>query len=1225
MKKTLSVLLSLLMVLGCMTCLFSMPASAVEATSAETTVESLPENLLFVVEGTELTFKEGKEIKAGEYYQLDVTVTTEDTTAKFYPAFNTSEDAAVVLNNIVGVRYKAATPGKVDTAYNYTAEAATDAANAIANAADTYTYTYVFSAATADIAKIVFPTTVASANLFALTDTDWDNFYWNGNKVVRYMVEENGNVFQRMYAYRAVGATNYGGGDYEISAKLDGDYYGITFKAGNSYITDYNLRVPTGAANYSDTSSNNKVMPHIAYYETEEYDYLEDYTAIRDAMVEAEKYTEPTDHENSVFGLEEYRFKQASKTNETYYLENGQVLYCDEYNSYAKFWTNGTGWYYMRRIPADSQTSSRLSFLYYYKGDAKVATSNQNIYSGDGNSAVGRRYGEVAEMRQTNVWFKGNYTLNTPAAKTIEENAANFISYNANMGKQARLSYQNGEWVVTDTYNTIVAPHTADAKVALAIDYLQAGFVYDFDGIEIYSKVDAPSTVKGLDSNNQLKNIPSNDNTTQITFVSTSLVNDTVTVKFDYDATREAYGKFVGWYKGDELVSTSATLTVPYSTYNAADYVAVVEYENLLGKVGGFEAMNSGAELQLDDKTIAVTSDDGLSTKNYDVHTGLPTGDRWGFYKADSATHKLASGYSYSDANPFLTENGSFGGAGQKAIVFASRMNGGLSGDTVNYVYPHSGNKMVRFTSASAGAVKAIEGLTPGKSYYVSFYATTVADSANAVDYAHIGNNVVDIANALQNNTRGTKVYTTVTNAGKYTKTAAGTEGDKDIYTADWKKSTLYFTAENATEYLHLYFVNSHVYVDDFVCKELNAVNSASEWNFEDGNVAPFGFTTSEMNTASNQAAVPSVEDAADQNYAALGNKYFKFSASNHRWNNRANFNFYYDGASKYTVSFDMKVFKYADYVATQDMKLEMYLAKLDDGYSTTTYGEATALAPYKGVELTRYWQDGSAYEKVINPNISGQFMFHTQANTTGGSDITFGDTNGGAIWDEWQHFEIEIDPAATDYVGAAEFAINLTGLGFEIGLDNVKINNYSLADIEAANDATNGTYAFNIRAAGEGVEQGLRFKSSIDLDVLDACGEGSKVVEYGTLVMDAAMLNNYKLTRAVAMDKAKAGVAYVGVAYNRANGTDVKYALDDETNLLTYTGVITGIPTAKYGTAWAVRGYVIIEDANGNQTIVYDDIYTISLITAATYIVNESADANDIAAAQTVLDTYYN
>lgn len=1224
MKKTLSVLLSLLMVVSCMTCLFTMPASAAEAPLADNTAEALPENLLFVVEGTDLALNDGKVIEAGEYYQLNVTVNADDAAAKTYPTFKTSEGTSVVLNDIVGVRYNTAKPGAVETVYNFTKQAEATEEAAATNAKGTYTYTYVFSAATADVTNIVFPAAVSGANLFALKDTDWDNFYWQGNKVVRYMVEENGNVFQRMYGYRAVGETRLGGGEYEISAKLGGDYYGINFEAGKSYITDYKLRVPTGAVNYLETTSGYKVMPHVGYYETESYDYSEDYAALRDELVEAGKYTEPTEKEGTIFGLEEYRYKMASSRNTTNYLENGQVLYDESYNSYAKFWTNGTGYYFVRRMPSDAQTSSRLGFLDYYKNGVKVVTSNNNIYSGDGNVAAGRRYGEVDAMRETNVWFSANYTVNAPAGKTLEESADSFVSYNADMGSKAIVTKKNGEWVVTPGYNTIIAPSTDSAKVAFAIDYLQIGFVYDLDGIEIYTKVDAPTAVKGLDSNNQLKDIPANDNTTSIELVKTSLVSDSVIVKFNYDATREAYGKFVGWYKGEECVSTSATLTAPLSTYNAADYTAVVEYENYLGNVGGFEAETHNSELQLPNKTITVTSDDGTATKEYLVHDGTPTGNKWGFFKADNANYKLAAGYTYSDANPYLTENGSFVSAGQAAKVFANRMDGGLGGDTINYVYPKTGTKMMRFTSAAASAVKAIEGLTPGKSYYVSFYAATTANSNDSIEYASVGNNVVDIAGSLLANNRGTKVYTNVRNSGKYTKTTAAVESGKQTYTADWKKVTLYFTAENATEYLNLYFVNSHVYVDDFVCKEYNAVNAASEWNFEDGDVEPFGFTTYEMKNVADQAAIPSVEDAAGQNNAALGNKYFKLSASNHRWNNRVNFNFYYDGASKYTVSFDMKVLRYADYVAGQDMKLEFYLAKLDDGFSTTSYGEETALAPYTGLELTRYWQDGSAYEKVVNANTLGQYMYTTKANATGGSDLTFGDDNGGAIWSEWQHFEIEVDPASTNYVGAAEFAINLTGLSFEIGLDNVKINKYSLADIEAADTATNGTYAFNIRAAGEGVAQGLRFKSSIDLDILDNFGAGSKVVEYGTLVMDSLYLNNYKLNRAVAMDKAKAGVAYVGVAYNREKGIDVKYALDDETNVLTYTGVITGIPTNKFGTTWAVRGYVIIEDANANQTVVYDDIYTISIVTAATYIVNESDNADDVAAAQTVLDAYY-
>ena len=1212
MKKTLSVLLSLLMVVSCMTCLFTMPASAVETPEAQTSGESLPENMLANVEGITLFLADGKTIAAGEYYQLDLTVTTDDTTAKFYPVFNTAENAAVTLSDIVGVRYDE--PGAVVTVYNYVQNAVTADANAAVNAAGTFTYTYVFAAATADINNIVLPNSVVNANLFALKGTDWDNFYHVSGQIVRYMVKEGDNVFQRFYGYRTVGTTAAGGTSYTISAKLGGDYYGLMFKGGNNYVTNLNLRVPTGAANYLETSSNYKQMPHYNYYEITQQEYETVYTALRDELVAAGKYEETT--ANRIFGQEAYRFHYTAKRGSgNAYLSSGQVLFNDSFNSYAKFWTNGTGWYYMRRTPVDGNTNSRISFLDYYKNGTKVVTSNNNIYSGDGTSAAGRRYGEVDEMRQTGVWFNANYTIKAPNARNLQEASTAFYGYNAAMGVQTRLAYVNGEWVFNSTYNTIVVPNTQNAYVAFGMDTIRSGCTYDFDGITVTTNDTAVApAVKGKDSNGVLKDIHANDDTTSVTVESVDVAKNEAKVSFSYDANHDAYGNFVGWFIGDECLSTEKTATIPYD--RCEQVTAVVEYENYLGSVGGFESYKSSVNLVLPNKEITATNAAGDTTTLY-VHDGAPTGDKWGIF-TNNFWSKVAGYYvpdGYTCDHPYTTEQGAFANKGQQVSVQTSPWNN---------VKPQYGKNYVRLISATSQAVKAIEGLTPGKQYVLSFYTyVPLADPESGVGAAAVGNNVVDIYNGTARaNNRGSKVYTYAMIGGNKQQGVGGKDNQTNSPDG-WRKLTMYFTPDQETVYLSITFGSSSSLIDSFLCQEVKEDSLPTSWNFEDGNVTPLGFINSSERYENHVLAdgtngTAKVVDATDADPAKLGNKYLALTAGT-AYNNFASANFYYNGTDKYVLSFDMKMINYASAV---DSKLEMFMAKSNGtGHAITSYQAANTAVLYSGQSVTRYYENGKSYFRAVRPNAnSSHYMFTTRNEN---DRIYFGEQNGGELWDQWAHWEIEIDPSfANDgYKGFVTFSwhLNSNAAGAILGLDNIKVEKYSTADISAAKENFKGTYAFNVRnKISASVPQGLRFKSSVDLDVVDSLGEGSKIVEYGTLAAthqaywNGAALGE-QLVRTNAKDMADTSkhetYAIAGVAYNRSTGKDVRYSIDEETNVVTFTGVLIGMSLSQYDTKFVVRGYVIIEDANGMRTVVYGNVQELSLVDAAQFVVDANPD----------------
>ena len=1248
MKKTLSVLLSLLMVLGCMTCLFTMPASAVETNSAEPTVETLPENLLVEVEdteGREYTFS--KEVVWKEFYQLDVVVTAdaEDTNEYFFPSLLNSNGASINFYHISGVRYTADEPTNVETAYNnvgnqpghiYKApNGNVDESVVVAakNVAGTYTYTYIVSPTTG-ATGISFPenVTIVSANLFELKDTDWNDFFWQGNYVFRYMVKEGNNVFQRFYGYRNIGAAavNTGNGAV-VSANVDGKLFNIEVKAGQTYAIDYDMRLASNA-----TATN--FAPGMDVYDTEFFDLRDEYKAIRDKMVAAG--TASADADGKIFGIDEYKYVAGGLEGQQYlyagyswggatcsgyyctteqgHVKVGQVIYAGPVNGYANGnWTSASVNYWGRRI-----TKQNVATLSVSDSEGNLLITDSAI-----SSAVGR--GKKYVQESPNEWLQGTYTVTGTPAQTIEQ-GYEAVTKNNLLPAQYLLNATSSEVEGETVYNltkvhatgTRVVPTGDTANVALSIGYIYAGAVYDFDNFEVVALDNSLVTpaVKGKDSNGNLKNIHANDDSTNVTVDSKiNVANDTFNVTFSYDATREAYGEFLGWYKGDELISTEKTVALPYTEYkaNPDNFYAVVEYENYMGNVGGFESYENQTNLMAELETI--TFSDGSTRTQF---ANAPTGEEWGQYEWN-AGYRLPTGIDY-DANvaEFITENGALTVSSATKSIVARKgditINNSATGNVAITAAPYKGENVGYMNQGVFIAVKAIEGLTAGKTYVLSFNTAYCRSDKQGLMSAAVTDTPLDF-----------NCYTRSVSAAKNREanTILGYNYCQDRHpmpangNAVWDKVVIYFTATDDTEYFWMRTQNSQTVVDEFVCKEFNEINfPKAEWNFEDGVLMTDGFNHQGYYDMTSTAKFNVVDNNTDN--AKLGDKYLNV-VTDSRSNNGVNVNFIYNNNNRYLLSFDMKVNTYAGYVAGNDNKIEIFASKMNNmGYYQGSHLVENALNAE--TSLTRYYEDGTTYEKVINPAVGGQFMFVTQSGITSGNDLKFNEASGAEIWDEWQHFEIEIDPSEVEYNGAASFGIMPTGAGWDLSIDNIKINSYSMSDIDAADTATEGTKVFNIRAAGEGVEQGLRFKSTIDLDILDKCGNGSKVVEYGTLVMDAAKLNGYKLTRDVAMDKAKSGIAYVGVAYNRDNGTNVQYALDDETNVLTYTGVIVGVPTSKYTSDWAVRGYVIIEDANGNKTVVYDDVYTISLVSAATYIINESTDANDITSAQSVLDAYY-
>ena len=1266
MKKTLSVLLSLLMVVSCMTCLFTMPASAVETPSTEV-VENLPDNLLVAVEGSEgRKYSFSKDLVSKEFYQLDVVVTADETaTAKtFYPTLLDSAGTSKKYYSIVGVRYSAADPTNVKTAYNLKGNCLVAAGTAADNVAGTYTYTYIVSPTTG--AKgISFPgdVTIESANMFALKDTQWNDFFWEPNKVFRYMVKEGNNVFQRFYGYRPIGAAAATPTDNGVSvgANIDGKLYNLELKAGQTYEVDYDIRLASNTAGLQK-------FPGMDMFDTEMFDVREEYKALRDRLVAAGVFEK--DAEGKILGIDEYRYVAggipgtgeflnakytwATATSSGYYtvsedghMKVGQVIYDSSRNRYSNSdWT---------------RTGSGNTYLVHRANTAGIATldvytstgSNQGGATTSTSSQVGSAYKWINKNFNSQ-WLDATYTLTAPEYKTLDEQYVLMTKNNNEKGKyylNATAEEVDGKTVYTYTKGhndgARIIPHGEVGHAGVAINNILAGAVYDFDNFEV-STVDntlAAPAVKGKDSNGKINENPihANDDTTEVD-TNVDLVADTFTATFSYDATREAYGNFVGWYNGDTLISTEKTAALPYSTYKAdpTSVYAVVEYENYMGNVGGFESYTeNNTNLMPELETIKFS--DGSTRQQY---AKGPTGEYWGQWENQN-DFKLPTGIPYdASVAEFITEYGANVAIGDKGVIAkigeASIKNNG-TGNVQRKAKPYKGNNMGYMNEATFIAIKAIEGLTPGKTYMLSFYTTTLNAKGKGIEAAAVTNTPLDFNCYNRGHAGGLNRPANKILGYAYTQdTHSGT--DDDGY-GIWDRIVLYFTASDDTEYFWMRTPNSQTFVDEFVCKEFNEINVAydTNWDFEDGKAISDGLN----NMSRYDSGVKSTYQVVDNDTGLykLGRKYLKLTsvdesnnAVNINFNNAVNINFNYNSTDKYVISFDMKVMKYA---TGANNKIHMFASKLNNmGYYQTSHSATNALASQDGYTLTRAYEDGKYFQLVEAPTSEGQFTFTTLSTTNDAGVSVYGENDGGAAWDEWTHYEIEIDPSQSSYSGPATFGISPQGIGWEIGFDNFKVEKFSADTINEFDNNFAPTYAYNIRSASSGFKQGLRFKSSIDLvalgliendsDAIDGTfSNGTKIVEYGTIASrksdyeDISATNKFQF-RQMAKDVVKdASKSYVipGVAYNKESGKDIRYSYED--GVVTYTGVLVGIDTANIATDFVVRAYVILEDANGVQTTVYGDIQTLSMIKAATDIVEKPLTPEDAEAAQEVIDAY--
>ena len=142
-----------------------------------------------------------------------------------------------------------------------------------------------------------------------------------------------------------------------------------------------------------------------------------------------------------------------------------------------------------------------------------------------------------------------------------------------------------------------------------------------------------------------------------------------------------------------------------------------------------------------------------------------------------------------------------------------------------------------------------------------------------------------------------------------------------------------------------------------------------------------------------------------------------------------------------------------------------------------------------------------------------------------------------------------------------------------------------------------------SIRKASESsFGQALRYKFTVDADVIaNAQADGYELVEYGTAVAIVEELNGH------AADPILGATAYTvkkGVAYDKANGVNVQYDVAENGDV-TYTAALYNIPTNKYDAEIAVRPYAIFQNADGETYVRYGTTRNASVFATVEAILN--------------------
>ncbi len=178
------------------------------------------------------------------------------------------------------------------------------------------------------------------------------------------------------------------------------------------------------------------------------------------------------------------------------------------------------------------------------------------------------------------------------------------------------------------------------------------------------------------------------------------------------------------------------------------------------------------------------------------------------------------------------------------------------------------------------------------------------------------------------------------------------------------------------------------------------------------------------------------------------------------------------------------------------------------------------------------------------------------------------------SVWNEIVKVKDYTDYLSNNINHANDFWAKTTA-----GIIAESLQKASTDEVAARQTEINNAFTFNgtaIRAAGTNIKQALRFKTTVDENILteNALTGNVTVTEYGFVVLNKDLLNGAELTLNSTYEKNGATVtAPQKAAYNKANGTDIVF--EQNGTLKTFTAALTGITEDRYSTEYAVRVYV--------------------------------------------------
>lgn len=1105
-KKILSVLLSVLLVCSCMSCLLTGPASAAPAPA-----ETLPENLVgSTAEQTVTTESENQfaswrvwndsgrcsKLVKQAFYQLDVDVTvSDDANADAVLRFTImSNDAAADFHDLCAVRYTTAAPGAVATAQNRITSGTNESGtgnSAKVLPGTTYRYTVVFSTVSEYITHLRMnvdgltagSVTFSNPNVFALTGTQYDDFTSNtssGNGYAfRYLVEEDGKVFLRVYGYGSLDtAVGTNGTGVSLVGKRGGALYDMFVEDGKSYSLNADIRVPAGATYHS----REQFSPKFNLFETRYSNYNDVYAPV----IQATSSNDTGDYVTNFSGC-----------------ENQQVGFGDTSNGYSYTWAGGPYGMKLRRV-APSGTFATLTYT--------DMASGASIGSQKGSSSdVGRDFSKLPEKLSN--WTQTVYSF-TAFGQTLEETLAAKKALSSS--EYANLRYQKddgGNWVYNSTRNApYVLPSEKNSYVAFALS------VYMFDVVDVDSvRFGENCTLSAASEGNGAAKVSAEK----------AIVGDTVT----FTAHPYLDSRFLGWYNvADEKVSSD--LVYEYTVAESLTLTAKFTDTNLL---------------------------DGVSWSRSPAFT-------WGTFTDSALSHY---------GNP-----GFYVGMPQYQCVYTT-----------------------------------VSGLTPNTGYTMSFSYQGDAAVGNVI--------VVTTKSGVDKDANwsgGSYVFGTDESGKKYTTCVTGQTIGKTNDGVTWNDAEVKFTTGTDTDYyIILKFDGNRAEVTN-ADKAFDIFSDFSLLAAKQPQVISRDFEDSDVSGISGSGGTIAVADAGAEDPAKLGQKYLTYTTSN--FQGLIFEPFMYNGTDRYVISFDMKVLTYGTGTLANgiDIKLGQYAG--EQTYSGATISSGNTGTTGNPMLVTRYYENGNLFDYPRYLTYPNSAIFYGRASHKDEGNNTVYDNefpNSDGTFDQWQHFEIEIDNSRTDYVGNVQFGIRPNDAGWVIGIDNFKLEITPADTIQNADNGYSGTDVAAIRKANGNIKQGIRVKSTIQTRLLEDDMNGFRVTEYGTLAIKTSKLAGVDLVYPmISSDTYK---AKVGVAYNEADGTNVVYDEDSVLGTVTYTGVLTGISPANYGTEYTVRGYMVLENTDGRRLVLYDTPRVVSVYHVVYQILSSATSTEDLETAYALID----